>query len=129
MNDGYVTRREFVAGCAGAAAAVAAAGTGLADDAATVALADTLADYVATRDPSTAVETLGSGAALGGRWRTCRLTSQTWQGVPWTHEVSLFLRSLESNRVDSMIVGGHAVAYRCAVATEASRWQSSAAMT
>ena len=39
MNDGYVTRREFVGGCAGAAAALAAAGTGLADDAATVALA------------------------------------------------------------------------------------------
>jgi len=108
MNDGYVTRREFVAGCAGGAAVVAACKAGIADEATTVALADTLADYVATRDPSTAVEPLGAGSALGGRWRTCRLTSQTWKGVPWTHEVSLFLPAdvLDASRMILWIDGG-----------------------
>ena len=91
MDDGFVSRREFVAGCAGGVASAMAARTGLAADLATVAPADLLADYVGTRDPSTAVETLGSGTVAGGRWRTCRLTSQTWKGAAWTHEVSMFL--------------------------------------
>jgi PhoPQ-activated pathogenicity-related protein len=91
MDDGFVSRREFVAGCAGGVASAMAARTGLAADLATAAPADLLADYVGTRDPSTAVETLGSGTVAGGRWRTCRLTSQTWKGAAWTHEVSMFL--------------------------------------
>ena len=91
MDDGFVSRREFVAGCAGGVASVMAARTGLAADLATAAPADLLADYVGTRDPSTAVETLGSGTVAGGRWRTCRLTSQTWKGAAWTHEVSMVL--------------------------------------
>ncbi len=91
MNEGFVSRREFVSGCAGGAALAAAMQAGVAADLATVVPADTLADYVAARDPSTAVEVLGSGEAAGGRWRTCRLTSQTWKGVPWEHELSMFM--------------------------------------
>ncbi|MEI6658171.1 MAG: hypothetical protein WCO76_06500, partial [Planctomycetota bacterium] len=87
MDDGYVSRRGFVAGCAGGAVAAVLPYPALSGETATVALADTLADYVATRDASTAVESLGGGDMPGGRWRTCRLTSQTWKGVPWTHEV------------------------------------------
>lgn len=87
-----VSRREFVAGCVGGIAATTPGPwPAFAADAALVEAADALADYVATRDPSTAVVTLAAGEALGGRWRTCRLTSQTWRDVPWTHELSMFL--------------------------------------
>jgi len=91
MDDGFVSRREFVAGCAGGFVVAAAARSGSAADVATLAPSELLADYVATRDPSTAVEPLGGGEMAGGRWRTCRLTSQTWKGVPWIHELSMFL--------------------------------------
>lgn len=91
MDESLRSRREFVVGCAGGAAVLAAGRAGVAAGAVTGALAEALADYVVTRDPSTAVEPLGAGSALGGRWRTCRLTSQTWRGTPWTHEVSAFL--------------------------------------
>ena len=86
----YLSRRQFVAGCAGAAAAVNGPASGAAD-LPPIAPVGILADYVATRDRSTAIEPLGSGAALGGRWHTCRLTSQTWKDCPWTHELSIFL--------------------------------------
>lgn len=91
MDDGFVSRRGFVAGCAGGVAAAAAARAGLAVDLATVAPADLLADYVAMPDPSTAVEPLGNGDMAGCRWRTCRLTSQTWKDVAWTHELSIVM--------------------------------------
>lgn len=91
MHDDFVSRRGFVVGCAGGVTAAVAARAGLAVDLAAVAPADLLADYVATPDPSTAVEVLGGGEMAGGRWRTCRLTSQTWKGVPWQHELSMFL--------------------------------------
>ena len=88
MDDGVVSRREFVAGCAGGIAVAARAG--VAGELAAPP-ADLLADYVASPDPSTTCEPLGGGSMPGGRWRTCRLTSQTWKGVPWEHEVSMFL--------------------------------------
>jgi PhoPQ-activated pathogenicity-related protein len=108
MDDGFVSRRGFVAGCVGGAAAAVVSHPALSDETAIVALADTLADYVATRDSSTAVESLGGGAMPGGRWRTCRLTSQTWKGVPWTHEVSLFLPAdaQDTSRMVLWIDGG-----------------------
>jgi PhoPQ-activated pathogenicity-related protein len=90
MDNRFVSRRGFVAGCAGGVAA-AAVRAGRAVDLAAVAPADLLADYVATPDPSTAVEPLGSGEVAGSRWRTCRLTSQTWKDVAWTHELSIFM--------------------------------------
>ncbi|MFM9026080.1 MAG: PhoPQ-activated protein PqaA family protein, partial [Planctomycetaceae bacterium] len=76
----------------GAAATVAARGQEvLAGDSATLAAADALADYVSAADPSTGVVTLGDGETRDGRWRVCRLASQTWKGVAWEHELSLFL--------------------------------------
>lgn len=87
-----VPRRAFVAGVMGGAMASLAPRRGrAAGDAATVAVADILADYVAAADPSTAVVGLGAGAAHGGRWRACRLTSQTWKDVAWEHELLLFV--------------------------------------
>ena len=88
-----VPRREFRAGVlGGTAATVAARGqAALAGDSATLAVADALADYVSAADPSTGVVTLGHGEARDGRWRVCRLVSQTWKGVAWEHELSLFL--------------------------------------
>lgn len=90
-SDWKLARRRFVAGCTGGAVAASVGSSTWAIDLATITPADTLADYVATRDASTAVESLGGGEALGGRWHTCRLTSQTWKDCRWTHELSLFL--------------------------------------
>ncbi|MCE9631732.1 MAG: PhoPQ-activated pathogenicity-related family protein [Planctomycetia bacterium] len=103
------SRRLFVAGCAGAAAAAGNGPAGEAADVATIAPADTLADYVATRDASTATVPLGGGAALGGRWQTCRLTSQTWKGCLWTHELSIFLpaEARDTRRMLLWIDGGN----------------------
>jgi PhoPQ-activated pathogenicity-related protein len=88
-----VPRREFLAGVVGGAAVTVAARwpAALACDAATLTVADALADYVSAADPSTVVVTLGDGEVRGGRWRVCRLTSQTWKGVAWEHELSLFM--------------------------------------
>ncbi|MEI6504386.1 MAG: PhoPQ-activated protein PqaA family protein, partial [Planctomycetota bacterium] len=104
----HLSRRQFVAGCAGAAAAVNGPASGAAD-LPTIAPVGILADYVATRDRSTAIEPLGSGAALGGRWHTCRLTSQTWKDCPWTHELSIFLPAAagDTRRMLLWIDGGN----------------------
>jgi len=108
MDDGFVSRRGFVAGCAGGVVASVVPHPALSGETAHVALADLLADYVGTRDPSTAVEALGGGTVAGGRWRTCRLTSQTWRGVPWTHEVSMVLpdEARDTSRMILWIDGG-----------------------
>ncbi len=50
-----------------------------------------LADYVHAADPATRVEPLSQGELAGGSWRTFRLVSQRWQGVEWTHELSLYV--------------------------------------
>jgi PhoPQ-activated pathogenicity-related protein len=108
MDDGVVSRRDFVVGCAGGVAAAAAARSGVAVDLATVAPADLLTDYVATPDPSTAVEPLGSGTVAGARWRTCRLTSQTWKDAAWTHELSMVMpaEAQDTSRMVLWIDGG-----------------------
>ena len=103
MDEFFLSRREFVAGCAGGVAAAAGGTTGRAADPATIATADLLADYVAAHDPSTAVEPLGGGEMFGGRWRTSRLTSQTWKGVAWEHELSMFMPA-ETRAADRMIL-------------------------
>ena len=103
MDEFFLSRREFVAGCAGGVAAAAGGTTGRAADPATIATADLLADYVAAHDPSTAVEPLGGGEMFGGRWRTSRLTSQTWKGVAWEHELSMFMPA-EARAADRMIL-------------------------
>ena len=104
-----LSRRDFVAGCTGGVAIAALGSRGGAADLATIAPADMLADYVATPDASTAIVPLGSGEALGGRWHTCRLTSQTWKDCLWTHELSLFLpaNAQDTSRMLLWIDGGN----------------------
>ncbi|MBM4010896.1 MAG: hypothetical protein FJ286_05875 [Planctomycetes bacterium] len=103
-----LSRREFMAGSAGLVAAAGSGGVEAAADPAILAPAELLADYVGTHDPSTAVEVLGHGDSSGGRWRTCRLTSQTWRGVPWMHELSMFLPAdaQDTSRMMLWIDGG-----------------------
>ena len=48
-----------------------------------------LADYVHATDPATRIEPVSHGELGGCAWRTYRLVSQRWQGVEWTHELSL----------------------------------------
>lgn len=86
-----LSRRRFVAGCAGLMAWDSADPGCPATAASSGGSAHVLSQYVASRDPSTAVELLGAGEALGGSWRTCRLTSQTWKDVAWVHELSMFM--------------------------------------
>ncbi len=115
-----LSRRRFMAGCSGGLATAAASSTAHGDALPTVPPTAMLADYVAARDPSTRVESLGGGAALGGRWRTCRLTSQTWKGAAWIHEVSIFLPAdvRDSSRMLFWIDGGGANAVPDSEVTE-----------
>ncbi len=91
--DRRPTRREFTAGVAAALAAgsLQAEPPAVAHAPTRPAAAGPLADYVRAADPATGFELLGSGELAGGRWLTCRLTSQRWRGADWTHELSLFL--------------------------------------
>ena len=63
-SDLPLSRRNFVAGCTGGVVSAAFGSTTRADGVATIAPADTLADYVATQDASTALESLGGGEAV-----------------------------------------------------------------
>jgi len=48
-----------------------------------------LADYAHRSDPATRFEVVAHGKLPAAEWLTGRLVSQTWQGVEWTHELSL----------------------------------------
>jgi PhoPQ-activated pathogenicity-related protein len=48
-----------------------------------------LAEYVHRDDPATRFEAVTHGKLPAGEWLTGRLVSQSWQGVEWTHELSL----------------------------------------
>ena len=50
-----------------------------------------LADYAHAADPATRFEQISHGELAGGTWRTFRLVSQRWQGVEWTHELSVYV--------------------------------------
>lgn len=115
-----LSRRRFLAGCSGSFATAAASSAAHGSAPGTVPPTAMLADYVAARDPSTKVEPLGGGAALGGRWRTCRLTSQTWKGTAWIHEVSVFMPAgvRDSGRMLFWIDGGGASAVPASEVTE-----------
>jgi PhoPQ-activated pathogenicity-related protein len=106
VPDGVLPRRHFTTTGFAAAAALLAGRRVEAGEAAAVAEAVTesdeqpaaraeatgpLAEYVAAVDPATRVEPVASGELPGGSWRTVRLVSQSWRGVEWTHELSLFL--------------------------------------
>lgn len=75
---------------AGADAAVAEAEPA-GKPAATPAVTGPLEEYVAAADPATRIEPVAAGELPGGSWQTVRLVSQSWRGVEWTHELSLFL--------------------------------------
>lgn len=94
---GDVTRRDFgraalastiltVGGKLMAAPATAEAPAGLAAPAAGV-----LAEYVRRDDPATRFDVLAHGRLPAAEWLTGRLVSQSWQGVEWTHELSIAL--------------------------------------
>jgi len=84
-----ISRRRFaLASTAAAAGIISGAACG---QEAAVERADMLSEYVGGRDPSTSFTPIADGQVAGGRWRTGRLVSQTWQGRPWTHELSMFL--------------------------------------
>ncbi len=77
---------------AGETAAVAEAeGESAANPDALPVVAGPLEEYVAAVDPATRIEPVAAGELPEGSWRTVRLVSQTWRGVEWTHELSLFL--------------------------------------
>jgi PhoPQ-activated pathogenicity-related protein len=93
-------RRQFAVG--GLAAATLSLAGGGAKAGGTAAVADAtpqrgdapratgpLANYVHATDPATRIEPVSHGELPGGSWRTFRLVSQRWQGVEWTHELSL----------------------------------------
>jgi PhoPQ-activated pathogenicity-related protein len=50
-----------------------------------------LADYVHAADAARRCEPVSQGELSDGTWRTFRLVSQRWQGVEWTHELSLYM--------------------------------------
>jgi len=97
-----LTRRQFGAGTL---AAVAAASAARLHARQTVAAESTvLADYAHAADPSTRLEKVAEGEHAGGRFRTCRLVSQTWRGTEWTHELSLFLPARAAPTTDTMLL-------------------------
>ena len=94
-QSGELSRREF--GAAAVATALLAGGGRLSAAPAVAAVAATggpalrgpLAEFVHRPDPSTRFEPIGLGKLPEGEWLTGRFVSQTWQGVEWSHELSL----------------------------------------
>jgi PhoPQ-activated pathogenicity-related protein len=86
-----------VAGACGAAAARA-------DDPPAARADGTLAAFVRSADPATRHEPIAAGEVAGGRWRTVRLVSQSWRGVEWVHELSLFLPSDTPRPASTMLL-------------------------
>lgn len=91
------TRRRFAAESLSALAAsclTAGQMSGLAAEPSAVALprrsTGVLASYAQAEDPATRCEPVLHGDFAGGRWRTCRLVSQSWRGTEWTHELSIY---------------------------------------
>lgn len=95
-----LTRRQFHAGTLAAAASTAAR---LAAQETAVA-STVLADYAQRPDPATRVEPVVDGELAGGRYRTCRLVSQAWRGVEWTHELSMFVPGGLAADPDTMLL-------------------------
>lgn len=85
------TRRAFAAESLAAVAGTWAAARRSPGGAAVDAAAGVLAAYAHAADPATRVEPVTNGDWAGGRFRTMRLVSQTWRGVEWTHELSMYV--------------------------------------
>lgn len=88
---GRTTRRKFTAESLAAVAGTWAASRSIPGIAAVDAAAGVLAAYAHAADPATRVQPVMDGAWAGGRFRTMRLVSQTWRGVEWTHELSMYV--------------------------------------
>lgn len=83
------------------AAATTAGGAARADE----PLADdTLAAYVHAPDPATRHDPIAAGEIAGGRWRTVRLVSQSWKGVEWFHELSLYVPAEPARPASTMLL-------------------------
>jgi PhoPQ-activated pathogenicity-related protein len=65
---------------------------------------DTLAAYVRSPDPATRYEPIAAGEVAGGRWRTVRLVSQSWKGVEWFHELSLYVPAEPAQPASTMLL-------------------------
>lgn len=48
-------------------------------------------DYVKKSDDSFAWEVTGEQEMMGGTLTQLQVTSQTWQGIDWTHRVNVFV--------------------------------------
>jgi PhoPQ-activated pathogenicity-related protein len=89
-----LSRREFGRAALTAATVITGAGrlwaaTAEAEATAAPPAGGVLADYVHRADPATRFEVLAHGSLPEAEWLTGRLVSQSWQGVEWTHELSL----------------------------------------
>lgn len=65
---------------------------------------DTLAAFVRSPDPATRHEPIAAGEVAGGRWRTVRLVSQSWKGVEWFHELSLYVPPSPTPAASTMLL-------------------------
>jgi PhoPQ-activated pathogenicity-related protein len=88
---GRKTRRAFTAESLAAVAGTWAAAHSSPGAAAVDAATGVLAAYAHAADPATRVEPVTNGDWAGGRFHTMRLVSQTWRGVEWTHELSMYV--------------------------------------
>lgn len=91
------TRRTFVAAATAAVIAPCMGGQSL-PAAAPLPMSGPLADFVRRPDPATRFELVGFGESCSGEWLTGRLTSQSWKGVEWVHELSLYRPTDSQNR-------------------------------
>jgi PhoPQ-activated pathogenicity-related protein len=93
--DAVVSRRDFARSALAATVLstggrlVAAPATAEARAGADPHAGGVLADYAQRVDPATRFEVVGHGKLPAAEWLTGRLVSQAWQGVEWTHELSL----------------------------------------
>jgi PhoPQ-activated pathogenicity-related protein len=101
---GRKTRRAFTAESLAAVAGTWAAAHSSPGAAAVDAATGVLAAYAHAADPATRVEPVTNGDWAGGRFHTMRLVSQTWRGVEWTHELSMYVPGGLAADVDTMLL-------------------------
>lgn len=97
LTTSHLTRRHFVASAVAGLAMPGIAG-GADSPVARPRPAGPLADYVHRADAATRFDLVAQGKFADGEWLTGRLTSQVWQGVAWTHELSLIRPTAAANR-------------------------------
>ncbi|MEI6240585.1 MAG: PhoPQ-activated protein PqaA family protein [Planctomycetia bacterium] len=104
-NDAWQrTRRAFAVESVAAVVASCAGGRMAAGRAPAEIAAGLLAEYAHRPDPATRLEPLSDGELAGGRFRTCRLVSQEWRGIEWTHELSMYVPGGLAADTDTMLL-------------------------